>query len=112
MSRLHKPPHPDKTLRDDILHALKLSVTEAVEKLGGCSPYTICVSKQYLEILGLVQTSIASLNLSKQEAYIGAGALPKQSGVFVRIMCRSGQPVQQLVSAISQQLRTYILTDG
>lgn len=71
-----------------------------------------CVSEQYLALLGLVQTSTASLNLSKQEAYIGVGALPKQSGVFVRIMCRSGQPVQQLVMAISQHLRTYILREN
>ena len=33
MSRMHNPPHPGLTLRDDVLPALGLSVTEAAEQL-------------------------------------------------------------------------------
>jgi len=38
MSRLHNPPHPGETLREDILPALKLSVTDAAEQLGVARP--------------------------------------------------------------------------
>ncbi len=34
MNRMYKPPHPGLTLRDDVLPALGLSVTEAAEQLG------------------------------------------------------------------------------
>lgn len=34
MSRMHNPPHPGLTLRDDVLPALGLSVTEAAQQLG------------------------------------------------------------------------------
>lgn len=34
MSRMHNPPHPGLTLRDDVLPALGLSVTEAANQLG------------------------------------------------------------------------------
>ena len=34
MNRMHNPPHPGFTLRDDVLPALGLSVTEAAEQLG------------------------------------------------------------------------------
>ncbi|MDP1680819.1 MAG: HigA family addiction module antitoxin [Burkholderiales bacterium] len=33
MSRMHNPPHPGLTLRDDVLPALGLSVTEAAQQL-------------------------------------------------------------------------------
>jgi antitoxin HigA-1 len=38
MSRLHNPPHPGETLREDILPALKLSVTDAANQLGVARP--------------------------------------------------------------------------
>jgi len=38
MSRLHNPPHPDETLREDILPALKVSVTDAAKQLGVARP--------------------------------------------------------------------------
>jgi len=38
MSRMHNPPHPGETLREDILPALGLSVTEAAEQLGVARP--------------------------------------------------------------------------
>ncbi len=34
MARMFNPPHPGLTLRDDVLPALKLSVTEAAQQLG------------------------------------------------------------------------------
>lgn len=34
MARMHNPPHPGLTLRDDVLPALGLSVTEAAQALG------------------------------------------------------------------------------
>jgi addiction module HigA family antidote len=34
MSKMHNPPHPGETLREDILPALGLTVTEAAKQLG------------------------------------------------------------------------------
>lgn len=34
MSRMHNPPHPGETLREDMLPALGLSVTDAARELG------------------------------------------------------------------------------
>ncbi len=34
MSRMHNPPHPGETLREDILPALGLNVTQAAKQLG------------------------------------------------------------------------------
>src|SRR5690606_2106146 len=34
MTRLYNPPHPGLTLRDDVLPALGLTVTQAAEQLG------------------------------------------------------------------------------
>jgi len=34
MTRMHNPPHPGETLREDILPALGLTVTEAAAQLG------------------------------------------------------------------------------
>ena len=34
MTRIHNPPHPGETLRDDVLPALGLTVTEAATQLG------------------------------------------------------------------------------
>ncbi|GCB02940.1 HigA family addiction module antitoxin [Ralstonia sp. SET104] len=34
MTRMHNPPHPGATLREDVLPALGLSVTEAARQLG------------------------------------------------------------------------------
>ncbi len=38
MTRMHNPPHPGETLREDILPALGLSVTEAADQLGVARP--------------------------------------------------------------------------
>ena len=34
MTRIHNPPHPGETLREDVLPALDLTVTEAAAQLG------------------------------------------------------------------------------
>jgi len=34
MTRMHNPPHPGETLRDDVLPALGLTVTDAAAQLG------------------------------------------------------------------------------
>ena len=34
MTRMHNPPHPGLAIRDDVLPALSLNVTEAAEQLG------------------------------------------------------------------------------
>ncbi len=34
MTRMHNPPHPGETLREDVLPALGLSVTDAARELG------------------------------------------------------------------------------
>lgn len=38
MSRLQNPPHPGETLREDVLPALGLNVTQAAEQLGVARP--------------------------------------------------------------------------
>lgn len=38
MSRMFNPPHPGETLREDVLPALGLSVTEAAAQLGVTRP--------------------------------------------------------------------------
>ncbi len=34
MNHMHNPPHPGATLREDVLPALKMTVTEAAVQLG------------------------------------------------------------------------------
>lgn len=34
MGRMHNPPHPGETLKEDVLPALGLTVTQAAEELG------------------------------------------------------------------------------
>ena len=34
MTRIHNPPHPGEVLREDVLPALSLTVTDAAEQLG------------------------------------------------------------------------------
>ncbi len=38
MSRMHNPPHPGLTLRDDVLPALGMTVTDAARALGVARP--------------------------------------------------------------------------
>ena len=34
MTQMYNPPHPGETLRDDVLPALELTITEAAKQLG------------------------------------------------------------------------------
>lgn len=34
MTQMHNPPHPGETLREDVLPALEITVTEAAKQLG------------------------------------------------------------------------------
>lgn len=36
MTRMHNPPHPGETLREDVLPALELAVTQAAQELLEC----------------------------------------------------------------------------
>lgn len=38
MTRMHNPPHPGETLREDVLPALGLTVTDAADALGVTRP--------------------------------------------------------------------------
>lgn len=38
MSRMHNPPHPGETLKEDVLPALGLNVTDAAAQLGVTRP--------------------------------------------------------------------------
>lgn len=38
MSKLHNPPHPGETLKEDVLPALGLSITEVAQQLGVARP--------------------------------------------------------------------------
>lgn len=38
MSRMHNPPHPGLTLKDDVLPSLGINITEAAEALGVTRP--------------------------------------------------------------------------
>ena len=80
MARMHNPPHPGLTLRDDVLPALGLSVTEAAEQLGvarvtlsrmlngraGISPEMALRIEAWL---GLERGGEARLWLAEQSAY-------------------------------------------
>ena len=80
MARMHNPPHPGVTLRDDVLPALGLSVTEAAEQLGvarvtlsrmlngraGISPEMALRIEAWL---GVERGGEASLWLAEQSAY-------------------------------------------
>lgn len=80
MSKLHNPPHPGETLREDILPALGLSVTEAANQLGVARPSLSRVLNGHAAIspemalriekwLGVANGGRADLWLAEQAAY-------------------------------------------
>ena len=80
MSRMHNPPHPGETLREDILPALGLSVTEAAEQLGVARPSLSRVLNGHAAIspemalriekwLGIENGGRADLWLAEQTSY-------------------------------------------
>jgi addiction module HigA family antidote len=80
MTRMHNPPHPGLTLRDDVLPALGLSVTEAAQQLdvnrvtlsrvlngrAGISPDMALRIEAWL---GIARGGDARLWLAEQSAY-------------------------------------------
>ena len=80
MTRMHNPPYPGETLREDILPALGLSVTEAADQLGVARPSLSRVLNGHAAIspemalrlekwLGVENGSSADLWLTQQATY-------------------------------------------
>lgn len=80
MSKMHKPPHPGETLREDILPTLGLSVTKAAEQLNVSRPTLSRVLNGRAAIspemalriegwLGVENGGSADLWISQQAAY-------------------------------------------
>ncbi len=64
MTRIHNPPHPGETLREDVLPALGLTVTEAAEQLG--------VSRAALSRVLNGRTAISPEMALRLEGWLGA----------------------------------------
>lgn len=97
--RMHNPPHPGETLREDILPELGLTVTEAAAQLGvtraalsrvlngraGISPEMALRLEQWL---GVENGGRADLWLAQQAAYdlwqVRAKGLPRVERVVAR----------------------------
>ncbi|MBS0317827.1 MAG: HigA family addiction module antidote protein [Proteobacteria bacterium] len=80
MARMFNPPHPGLTLRDDVLPALGLTVTEAAEQLGvsrvalsrvlnGKAAISPEMALRIEAWLGLARGGEARLWLAEQSAY-------------------------------------------
>lgn len=80
MARMFNPPHPGLTLRDDVLPALGLSVTEAAQQLGvsrvalsrvlnGRAAISPEMALRIEAWLGLARGGEARLWLAEQSAY-------------------------------------------
>ena len=80
ISKIHNPPHPGETLREDILPALSLSVTDAANQLGVARPSLSKVLNGHVAIspemalriekwLGVENGGSADVWLAEQTAY-------------------------------------------
>ena len=80
MARMHNPPHPGLTLRDDVLPALGLSVTEAAQQLdvnrvtlsrvlNGRAAISPDMALRIEAWLGIARGGEARLWLAEQSAY-------------------------------------------
>lgn len=80
MNRMHNPPHPGLTLRDDVLPALGLGVTQAAEHLGvsrvalsrmlnGRAAISPDMALRLEAWLGVKRGGIARVWLAEQSAY-------------------------------------------
>ena len=63
MGRMHNPPHPGESIREDILPALDMSVTEAAKQLG--------VARVTLSRLINGQSGISADMARRLEAWLG-----------------------------------------
>ena len=80
MTRMHNPPYPGATLREDVLPAMGLSVTEAAKQIGvtratlsrvlnGRAAISIDMALRLERWLGVEQGGCAELWLEEQLAY-------------------------------------------
>lgn len=80
MNKMHNPPHPGETLREDVLPALGLSVTAAAEQLGvtraalsrvlnGRAAISPVMALRLEAWLGVERGGRADLWLAEQSAY-------------------------------------------
>jgi addiction module HigA family antidote len=80
MKRMHNPPYPGETLREDVLPAMGLSVTEAARQIGvtratlsrvlnGRAAISIDMALRLERWLGVEQGGRAELWLEEQLAY-------------------------------------------
>lgn len=80
MSRMHNPPHPGETLREDVLPALGLTVTEAAAQLGvtraalsrvinGCAGVSPEIALRIEKWLGLENGGRADIWLAEQASH-------------------------------------------
>ena len=80
MSKIYNPPHPGETLKQDILPALGLSVTDAADQLGVARPSLSKVLNGHVAIspemalriekwLGVENGGSADVWLAEQAAY-------------------------------------------
>ncbi len=80
MTRMHNPPYPGATLREDVLPAMGLSVTEAAKQIGvtratlsrvlnGRAAISIDMALRLERWLGVEQGGRAELWLEQQLAY-------------------------------------------
>ena len=91
MTRMHNPPHPGLTLRDDVLLALGLSITEAAVQLG--------VTRVTLSRVLNGRTGISPDMALRIEAWLGAGCggraelwIERQAGYDLWQACKPGAP--------------------
>lgn len=79
MAQMHNPPHPGLTLRDDVLPALGLSVTEAAQQLD-VSRVTrhafprIQWPRRYFARNGLAYRSVVRCGSRRRSPFVASGA--------------------------------------
>lgn len=74
---MHKPPHPGSIIKDDVLPALKMTVTEAAKQLG--------VSRSVLSRIANQKASV-SINLARRlEAWLGGPEKGPTREVWLRM---------------------------
>lgn len=66
---MHNPPHPGATLREDVLPALELSVTDAARQLG--------VTRAALSRVLNERAAISPMMALRLEAWLGKAGMPK-----------------------------------
>lgn len=80
MTLIHNPPHPGETLREDVLPALGINVTDAADQLGvtraalsrvlnGRAAISPCMALRLEGWLGVENGGRADLWISQQAAY-------------------------------------------